>query len=134
MAYWIIKSDPDSYTWEQMKNDVSTNWDGVRNYQARNNINQMQVGDLAFFYESNEGKSIVGIVTIKSAAFPDPTADDAKWTCVVVEYHSELAKAVSLAQMKADDQLSQIGLVKQSRLSVIPLSDNDYKRIMELGT
>ena len=133
MAYWIIKSDPDSYTWDQMKKDGSTNWDGVRNYQARNNINLMQVGDVAFFYESNEGKSVVGMVKIKSTAFPDPTADDTKWTCVVVEYHSDLPKPVSLAQMKADDVLSQIGLVKQSRLSVIPISDNEYNRIIELA-
>ena len=132
MAYWLLKSDPESYSWEQMKKDKTTFWSGVRNYQARNNLKLMKEGDIALFYLSNDGRKIVGEVEIVKEHYPDPTSNDETWVCVDVKYKRDYTKAVTLAEMKKIKQLSEIGLIKQSRLSVMPISDKEYLAITAL--
>lgn len=132
MAYWLLKSDPESYSWEQMKKDKTTFWSGVRNYQARNNLKLMKEGDIALFYLSNDGRKIVGEVEIVKEHYPDPTSNDETWVCVDVKYKRAYTKAVTLAEMKKIKQLSEIGLIKQSRLSVMPISDKEYLAITAL--
>jgi predicted RNA-binding protein with PUA-like domain len=133
MNYWLIKSDPQSYGWENMKQDNSTSWDGIRNFQARNYLNQMKKGDKALFYHSNE-KAIKGIVEIVSEeAFRDPTSDDPRWLAVKVEFDKELNNSVALDEIKEDQNLSEIPLLKQSRLSVMPLTKDEYNEILKLG-
>ncbi len=130
---WLIKSEPFKYAWSQLVQDKQTFWDGVRNYQARNNLKAMKAGDLALFYHSNEGKEIVGIARIVKEAYPDPTIDDERWVAVDVEPVLELPKTVSLAQIKEDDLLQHMALVRQGRLSVCPVTDPEFARIMELA-
>jgi predicted RNA-binding protein with PUA-like domain len=131
--YWLLKSEPGSYSWEQLVADGSTTWDGVRNYQSRNNLGEMKPGDLALFYHSNEGKDVVGVARISREAHPDPTSADARWLAVEVEPVRPLAKPVSLQQIKADPTLREIGLVRQGRLSVVALRAAEFQRILKLG-
>lgn len=131
--YWLLKSEPNAYSWEQLVADGSTTWDGVRNYQSRNNLGEMKQGDLALFYHSNEGKDVVGVARIVREAYPDPTSDDDRWIAVDVEPVAPLAKPVTLQQIKADPKLSEIGLVRQGRLSVVPLRSAEFQRILALG-
>lgn len=133
MAYWLLKSDPETYSWEKMKLEKKTIWDGVRNYQARNNLASMLKGDLAFFYHSNAEKSVFGIVEISKTAFQDPSTDDNRWLAVEIKYKKQLKQTVSLEQMKNEAALANIGLVKQSRLSVMPLSDAEFNHIIHLS-
>lgn len=129
MSYWIIKSDPESYPWEQMKKDKKTFWDGVRNYQARNNLKLMKEGDIALFYLSNKDKAIVGEVEVVKGHYQDPTTDDDRWVCVDVEYKKEYKNQLTLAEMKKNKGFSEIGLIKQSRLSVMPITLKEYNLI-----
>lgn len=133
MQYWLIKSEPDVYSWDDFQRDGSTFWDGVRNYQARNNLRAMRKGDKALFYHSNIGKEIVGIAKVIRTAYPDPTSDDEQWVCVDVAPHKPFKKPVSLDIIKATPALAQIGLLKQSRLSVVALTKEEYETLCALG-
>jgi predicted RNA-binding protein with PUA-like domain len=131
--HWIIKSEPFKYSWEQFEKDGSTFWDGVRNFQARNNLREMKVGDLCLYYHSNEGKEMVGIARVIKEHYPDPTTDDHNWVVVDVQPFQKLRKPVSLAQMKADSRLSNLGLIRQSQLSVIKISKDEFDIILSLS-
>jgi predicted RNA-binding protein with PUA-like domain len=133
MNHWLIKSEPFKYSWQQMLADKKTFWDGVRNYQARNNLREMKKGDLCFFYHSNEGKEIVGIVKIVKEHYQDPTTEDANWVVVDVAPFQTLKKTVTLEQIKNDSRLANIGLVKQGRLSVMKLTQYEFDIILELS-
>jgi len=133
MNHWLIKSEPFKYSWEQMLSDKRTFWDGVRNYQARNNLKEMKEGDLCFFYHSNEGKEIVGIVKIVKEHYQDPTTEDTNWVVVDVAPFETLKKTVTLEQIKNDKRLANIGLVKQGRLSVMKLTQYEFDIILELS-
>ncbi len=133
MAYWLIKSEPFKYSWEQLQKDKKTFWDGVRNYAARNFLREMKKGDLAFFYHSNEGKEIVGIVKIVKEAYPDPTTEDANWVAVDVSPVKALKRSVSLAEIKAEKALNDMALVKLTRLSVQPVTDKEWDYILQLA-
>ena len=133
MNYWLIKSEPFKYSWEQFETDKETFWDGVRNYQARNNLREMQVGDLCLYYHSNEGKEVVGIAEVVKPAYQDPTTDNAQWVAVDVKPYKKLDKTVTLSQIKTDPRLSDIGLIRQPRLSVISISEDHFNIILELA-
>ncbi|MGB0269980.1 MAG: EVE domain-containing protein [Bacteroidia bacterium] len=133
MNYWLIKSEPFKYSWEQFETDKETFWDGVRNYQARNNLRDMQVGDFCLYYHSNEGKEVVGIAEVIKPAYQDPTTDNTQWVAVDVKPYKKLDKTVTLAQIKADPRLSDIGLIRQPRLSVISISEDHFNIILELA-
>jgi predicted RNA-binding protein with PUA-like domain len=133
MAYWLLKSEPFKYSWEQFLKDKRTFWDGVRNYAARNNLRAMKKGDLAFFYHSNEGVEIVGIAEIVKEAYQDPTTEETAWVAVDVKPLQTLKKPVSLAAIKADKRLSAMALVKLGRLSVQPVTDKEWKIVLALA-
>ena len=133
MQYWLVKSEPEKYSWDKFNKDGRTFWDGVRNFQARNNLRAMQEGDLVFFYHSNEGKEIVGIAKVAKSAYQDPTTDDPNWVVVDLVPVEPLKKPVTLAQVKADPSLQEIHLVRQGRLSVISLRAHEFDRILELA-
>ena len=133
MNYWLIKSEPFKYSWEQFETDKKTFWDGVRNYQARNNLRDMEAGDLCLYYHSNEGKEVVGIAEVIKPAYQDPTTDNTQWVAVDVKPYKKLDKTVKLAQIKADPRLSDIGLIRQPRLSVISISEDHFNIILELA-
>ena len=131
MNYWLVKSEPDVFSWEDLVKDKKTTWDGVRNFQARNNLKAMKKGDLAFFYYSNEGKAIVGITEVSKEAFPDPK--DSNWVAVELKPKTKLKKWVELSVMKADKQLSAMVLVNNSRLSVQPVKVEEFDKIVSLS-
>ncbi len=133
MAYWLIKSEPFKYSWENFEKDKQTFWDGVRNYAARLNLRAMKKGDLAFFYHSNEGTEIVGIAKIVKEAYQDPTTDDERWVAVDVAAHKKLKKPVSLAQIKEEPRLAQMALVRLGRLSVQPVTDEEWEIVMKMA-
>ncbi|GAB4560373.1 MAG: EVE domain-containing protein [Ruegeria sp.] len=135
MAYWLFKSEPSTWSWDQQvaKGDAGEEWDGVRNYQARNFMRQMKLGDRGFFYHSQKDKAIVGIVEVCAEAHPDSTTDDDRWDCVDIKAVRPFAKPVTLDQIKADPRLADMVLVKNSRLSVQPVSDAEWAVICELG-
>jgi predicted RNA-binding protein with PUA-like domain len=135
MNYWLIKSEPFKYPYEQLEKDGITFWDGVRNFQARNNLMAMQPGDLCLYYHSNEGKEIVAIAKVVRAHYPDPTAEaDSGWVVVDVAPFKRLKKPVTLQDIKADDVLKNMALVKQSRLSVMPVTKDEFDRVLLLGS
>lgn len=131
MKYWLVKSEPSAYSWQQMLQDGRTNWSGVRNYQAANNLKAMKKGDQAFFYHSNEGKEIVGIVEIVKEAYPDPSDEKGIFVQVDVKPVKTLKKPVTLAEIKAHKTLKNMALVKQSRLSVCPVTAEEWKIISD---
>jgi predicted RNA-binding protein with PUA-like domain len=133
MNYWLIKSEPFKYSWDQFVADKVTFWDGVRNYLARNNMQAMRKGDLCFFYHSNEGKEIVGIAKVVKEAYQDPTTTETAWVVVDVKPVKALKVPVSLATIKADAALSQIQLVKMMRLSVCSITEEEFHRILFLA-
>lgn len=133
MNYWLLKSEPDVYSFDKLILEKKGVWDGVRNYQARNNLKLMQKGDLAFFYHSNIGKEIVGVVKILKEHYPDPTTDDARWVVVEVEPFCKLKKNITLQMIKNDANLQNIGLIKQSRLSVMEIKKEEFDYILELS-
>ena len=132
--YWLVKSEPFKYSWEKFNKDGRTFWDGVRNYQARNNLREMKEGDLVLFYHSNEGKNVVGIAKVVKEAYQDPTTDDTNWVVVDLVPVQSLDKPVTLAQIKAEESLVDISLVKQGRLSVMPLKATEFDKILEMGS
>ena len=135
MTRWLFKSEPDAFSWHQLvaKGDAGEEWDGVRSMQARNIMRQMQVGDLGFFYHSNIGKEIVGIVEVIAPAHPDSTAADPKWECVDVRAVEKLPRPVTLAQVKADPRFADMVLVRNSRLSVQPVTQAEWDDVMALA-
>lgn len=134
MNYWLVKSEPFKYSWEKFNQDGRTFWDGVRNYQARNNLREMRVGDLVLFYHSNEGKAVVGIAKVVKESYQDPTTEDTNWVVVDLEPVETLRNPVTLETIKADSLLQNIGLVKQGRLSVMGMKVEEFDRIVELGS
>lgn len=133
MNYWLVKSEPFKYSWDDfVKQGVGT-WDGVRNYQARNNLQAMKENDLVFFYHSNEGLEIVGLAKIVKEAYPDPTTDDNRWVVVDLVPIEKLPKSVTLKQIKADERLKDIGLIKQMRLSVTAIRPEEFDIILGLA-
>lgn len=134
MNHFLVKSEPHAYSWEQFLKDKRTFWDGVRNYQARNNMKEMKVGDLVLFYHSNVGKEVVGVARVVKEYYQDPTVNDDRWVAVDLEPVETLAKPVTLAQVKADEYLQDVSLVRQGRLSVMPLKAEEFDRILELST
>ena len=131
MAKWLFKSEPNTWSWEDQvaKGDAGEEWDGVRNYQARNNMRLMKLGDLGFFYHSVNEKQIVGIVEVSAEIHPDSTTDDPRWECVDIKAVAPVPRPVTLAEMKADPALEDFALIKQSRLSVVPVSDAEWAHI-----
>jgi predicted RNA-binding protein with PUA-like domain len=134
MQYWLVKSEPVKYSWEKFNQDGRTFWDGVRNYQARNNLREMKTGDLVLFYHSNEGKAVVGIAKVVKEFYQDPTTDDKNWVVVDLAPVEGLKNSVTLERIKADERLKDIHLVRQGRLSVMGLKKEEFDRIIELGS
>ena len=133
MNHWLVKSEPVKYSFDKFLKDKRTVWDGVRNYQARNNLQAMKLGDLVLFYHSNEGMCVVGIAKVMKEAYPDPTTDDVRWFVVDLVPVEALKNPVTLEQIKAEPLLANVALIKQSRLSVMPLSATEFDRILELS-
>lgn len=135
MRYWLFKSEPSTWGWEDQKakGDAGEEWDGVRNYQARNHMRAMAVGDLGFFYHSQKEKSVVGIVEVLAEAHPDSTTDDDRWECVDIKATKDVPEPVSLEQIKATDALSEMVLVKNTRLSVQPVTEDEWMLICQMG-
>ncbi len=133
MNYWLVKSEPDAFSWDQQVANKVEPWTGVRNYMARNNLRAMAKGDQAFFYHSNIGKEIVGIVEVVRTAYPDPTADKGDWVCVDMKAVKPVKRAVTLAEMKADPALQDFALLRLSRLSVAPVSEVHWRHICKLA-
>lgn len=133
MQYWLVKSEPDAFSWDQqVKNGVEP-WTGVRNHAAKLNLQAMRKGDLAFFYHSNVGKEIVGVVEVVGEAYPDPTAKEGGWVCVDMKAVGPMPKPVTLVAIKADPALTELALVRQSRLSVMPVSAAHWRHICRMG-
>ena len=133
MSFWIVKQEPSKYNWEQFEKDGSTYWDGVRNYQARNNLIAMNKGDLILFYHSVIGKEIVGIAKVTRESYPDPTTDDDRWVVVDLKPIKPFKVPVSLDKIKAHKELTEIALIKQSRLSVMPVTKKEFQILLKLG-
>jgi predicted RNA-binding protein with PUA-like domain len=133
MQHWLVKQEPEKYPWVQFVKDKGTLWDGVRNYQARNNLRAMRKGDLVLFYHSVSEKAVVGVAKVTREAYPDPTAMEGDWSVVDLKPIKAMAVPVTLAQIKAEPKLAGMGLLKQSRLSVSPLSAAEFKRVLHLG-
>jgi predicted RNA-binding protein with PUA-like domain len=133
MAYWLVKSEPFKYSYEQLEKDKQTSWDGVRNYAARNHLKAMKKGDQVLFYHSNEGLEIVGIAKVAKEAYQDPTTNEDAWVVVDLKPYKRIKKPVTLEQVKADKRLKDMALVRLGRLSVQPVTDDEWNVIMELG-
>jgi predicted RNA-binding protein with PUA-like domain len=133
MAYWLIKSEPFKYSWDQFVKDGSTFWDGVRNYAARNNLRSMKKGDLAFFYHSNEGLAIVGIAKVVKEAYQDPTTEETAWLAVDFKPYKKLKTPVTLAEIKANPALVNMALLRLGRLSVQPVLDSEWRLVMDMA-
>ena len=132
-SFWIIKQEPSQYSWQQFQKDGATYWDGVRNYQARNNLKAMKKGDKLLFYHSVIGKEIVGIAEVTREAYPDPTTDDERWVVIDLRPIKSFKAPVSLETIKANKELTNIALIKQSRLSVMPISEKEFQLLLKLG-
>jgi predicted RNA-binding protein with PUA-like domain len=135
MAYWLFKSEPSTWSWDEQKakGAAGEEWNGVRNYQARNFMRQMAVGDLGFFYHSQAEKAVVGIVEVIAESHPDSTTDDQHWDCVDIKAVRDLERPVTLEEIKQDPRLAEMVLVKNSRLSVQPVRDAEWAVVLELG-
>ena len=133
MNYWIVKSEPEAYSWSQLVKDGVTAWTGVRNYAARNHLRAMKTGDLVFFYHSGEEKSVVGLARLKKEFYPDPTATEGDWSVVDLAPEMVLARPVTLAQIKGDKILKEMVLARQSRLSVSPVTREQSARLLALS-
>ncbi|MGV3589054.1 MAG: EVE domain-containing protein [Adhaeribacter sp.] len=133
MQYWLVKSEPEAYSWADLVKDGKTSWTGVRNFQARNNLGQMKKDDLVLFYHSVSEKAVVGIARVAQEAYPDSTTDDARWLTVDLAPDTQFKQAVTLDQIKKDARLENIALLKQSRLSVMPLKPEEFELILGIG-
>lgn len=134
MNYWLVKSEPTAFSWQDLVKDQKTIWDGVRNYQARNNLKEMKLGDLVLLYHSVNEKQVMGICKVTKEHFTDPTADDDRWVVVELVPESELPFPVTLEAIRSNPKLENIALIKQSRLSVMPLTRDKFDTILEMGT
>ena len=132
--YWMVKQEPETYSWNDFVRDGSTDWSGVRNYQARNNLRAMKAGDKVLFYHSGKGKEVVGLAEVVKPAYPDPTADDPQWVAVDLKPVKPLANSVQLAAIRYDKRLSQLPLIRQSQLSVMPLTKDEFDVIVSMGS
>ena len=133
-GYWLVKQEPETYSWDDLVRDGKTDWTGVRNFQARNNLRQMKAGDRVLFYHSGSGKCVVGIAEVAKAAYPDPTADDPQWIAVDIKPLKYLKQSVSLEEIKSNARLKEMLLVRQSRLSVMPVTKDEFETIVKLGS
>jgi predicted RNA-binding protein with PUA-like domain len=133
MNYWLVKSEPETYSWAQFLKDRETAWTGVRNFAARNHLRAMQSGDHVFFYHSGGEKSVVGLARVAKPFYTDPTADEGDWSCVDLAPKKTLARPVTLAQIKADKILKEMVVAKQSRLSVSPVTGDQFKQLLKLA-
>lgn len=133
MQYWLVKSEPDVYAYDRLVAEGRGRWDGVRNYQARNNLRAMQLGDLCLFYHSNIGLEVVGIARVVREHYPDPTAEKGDWSCVDLEPLKPFVRPVKLAEIKAHPDLQQLLLVRNARLSVMPVHSDEFSTILQLG-
>jgi predicted RNA-binding protein with PUA-like domain len=135
MQFWLFKSEPDAFSWDDLvaKGRAGEPWSGVRNYQARNNMRLMKIGDLGFFYHSNDGREVVGICDVTALARPDSTADNPTWECVEVKAVEAMPKPVTLADVKANPKLSKMALVTSMRLSVQPVTADEWKEVCRMG-
>lgn len=135
MQYWLFKSEPFKWSWEQQKakGKVGEEWDGIRNYQARNNMRAMKIGDRGFFYHSNEGLDVVGIVEVSAESAPDSTTDDDRWDCVHVRALCDMPDPVTLKQVKANPKLAEMSLVTSMRLSVQPVTASEWMEVCKMG-
>lgn len=132
-SHWLVKSEPFKFSWQQFVADKRAVWDGVRNFEARNNLRAMKKGDLVLFYHSSEGKEVVGIASVAKEAYADPTAAEGDWSAVDLTPKKALVEPVSLAQVKADKKLGEFALVRKARISVIPATPAEFARVLELG-
>jgi predicted RNA-binding protein with PUA-like domain len=133
MQYWLVKQEPEDYSWSDLEKDGRTVWTGVRNFQARNNLRSMTKGDLVLFYHSVTEKQVVGVAKVEKEAYPDPTADEGDWSVVDLVPDKALKAPVTLETIKSDSSLKDMKLVRQTRLSVTPVSAAQFKRILKLG-
>ena len=133
MAYWLVKSEPDAYSWQQLVKDKETSWDGVRNFAARLHLKNMKKGDEVFYYHSNEGTDIVGIAKVSKEFYQDPTTDDDKWVSVGLKPVKALKKPVSLSEIKANKKLQNMALVRIGRLSVQPVTDDEWNEVLKMS-
>jgi len=133
-SYWMVKQEPETYSWDDFVRDGGTDWSGVRNYQARNNLRSMNPGDKVLFYHSGKGKEVVGLAEVTKAAYPDPTTDDEQWVAVDLKPVKPLANSVQLAAIRYDKRLSQLPLIRQSQLSVMPLTKDEFDVIVSMGS
>ena len=133
MQHWLVKQEPEKYPWTQFVKDKGTYWDGVRNYQARNNLRAMKKGDLVMYYHSVSEKAVVGVAKVTGEAYPDPTAKEGDWSVVDLKPLKAMAEPVTLERIKVDAKLAEIALIKQSRLSVMPLRASEFRRVLQLG-
>ena len=133
MAHWRVKSEPDAYSWQQLVKDKETSWDGVRNFAARLHLKNMKKGDEVFYYHSNEGTDIVGIAKVAKEFYQDPTTDDDKWVSVMLKPVKALKKPVSLAEIKANKKLQNMALVRIGRLSVQPVTDEEWNEVLKMS-
>jgi predicted RNA-binding protein with PUA-like domain len=132
-GYWLVKSEPSVYPWQQLVKEKKTLWTGVRSFEARNNLRAMKKGDLVLFYHSNEGKEVVGLATVTAEATPEETSDEGEWSVVELSAKKALNKPVTLAQIKGEKKLATFGLVKKSRLSVVPATNEQFELILALS-
>ena len=132
-SHWLVKSEPFKYSWQQFTTDKKAVWDGVRNFEARNNLRAMKKGDLVLFYHSSEGKEVVGIASVAKEAYPDPTATEGDWSAVELTPKKALSEPVTLAQVKADKKLADFALVRKGRISVVSATPAEFARVLELG-
>jgi len=133
MSYWLVKSEPFKYSWEQFVKDGQTFWDGVRNYAARNHLRTMKKGDQVLFYHSNEGLEVVGIAIVAKEAYQDPTTEETAWVVVDLKPYKKLKRAVTLQEMKKEKMLSNVPLIRIPRLSVMPLTELEFSKIIEMS-
>jgi predicted RNA-binding protein with PUA-like domain len=131
---WMVKQEPEAYSWDDFVRDGRTDWTGVRNFQARNNLRQMKAGDRVLFYHSGSGKCVVGVAEVAKAAYPDPTADDSQWVAVDLKPVKPFRESVPLASIRYHPKLSNLPLIRQSQLSVMPLTREEFETIMAMGT
>jgi len=133
-GFWLVKQEPETYSWDDLVRDGRTEWTGVRNFQARNNLRQMKVGDRVLFYHSGSGKCVIGIAEVAKAAYPDPTADDPQWIAVDLKPVKPLKECVTLEAVKSNQKLSNMLLVRQSRLSVMPVTKEEFETIVRMAS
>ena len=133
MAWFLVKSDPDTYGWADLVRDKKTAWDGVKNFEARNHLRSMKKGDLVLFYHSGDERAVVGVAKVVRTAYPDPTADEGDWSAVDIAPVKALSKPVTLAEIKADAKLSAFALINRGRLSVVGASRAEFERVLQLG-